>query len=329
MTVSLPLSTLHSILDHFGARLAIALILLLSAGLTKAAEIYVDGVSCQLSDAIIAANTDAAQFGCSAGAGADTLILLRDIKLQFGNLPSVTSDISIEYGGLAAQEESCDEEDPPEANSEDLTPTESPGNNPTPTDDPSNNPTPTDNPNNPSNNPTPTDDPSNDPTATDDPNNPSNNPTPTDDPGNNPTPTDPSDPPEQTFFQPTDPPAIGDPPVSPDATLTVSAKLTLTAPGAATATATATTPGATTATATLPPGGGLGDPEANSAPDIPSHCIHVVARNENLYRISLLYGMTLREISSFNGLVSDDNVLEGQELIIPFDECLQYAGLKG
>ncbi len=341
MTVAFPLSRLHSILDQFGARLAIALVLLLSAGLAQAAEIYVDGVACQLSDAITAANTDQAQYGCAAGAGADTLILTRDIQLQLGNLPSITSDISIEYGGLAAQEESCGDEDPPVQTREDPTPTTEPSNNSTPTNDPSNNPSPTDSPSNnpsptddpsnnptpntepntnptptddpsnnptptadPRNNPTPTNDPSNNPTPTNDPSNnpsptadPSNNPTPTDDPNNNPTPTDPSDPPEQTFFQPTEPPTLGDP------------------------------PGTITATATLPPG--AGDPEANSAPAIPERCLHVVALGENLYRIALQYGISLRDFSNFNRLSSDDQLTEGQRLIIPHEDCLQFVPYKG
>ncbi len=332
MTVASPLSRLHSILDQFGARLAIALVLLLSAGLAQAAEIYVDGVACQLSDAITAANTDQAQYGCAAGAGADTLILTRDITLQLGTLPSITSDIHIEYGGLAAQEETCDDqetrEDPTPTTDPNTNPTSTadPRNNPTPTDDPSNNPTPTDDPSNnptptddPSNNPTPTDDPSNNPTPTDDPSNnltptddPSNNPTPTADPNNNPTPPDPNDPPEQTFFQPTDPPTISDP----DATLTVVAKLTLTAPGTV------------TATATLPPGAG-GDPEANAAPGIPERCMHVVALGENLYRIALQYDISLRDFSTFNRLSSDDQLIEGQRLIIPYEDCLQFAPYKG
>ncbi len=112
------LSTLHKRLYLLSpilrSRIGIALIVLLTAGAAQAAEIYVDGVGCQLADAIIAANTDQALYGCAAGAGADTLILTRDIKLQLGDLPTITSDISIEFADLAAQD--CDNitDDPPD-----------------------------------------------------------------------------------------------------------------------------------------------------------------------------------------------------------------------
>ncbi len=112
------LSTLHKGLYLLSpilrSRIGIALIVLLTAGAAQAAEIYVDGVGCQLADAIIAANTDQALYGCAAGAGADTLILTRDIKLKLGDLPTITSDISIEFTDLAAQD--CDNitDDPPD-----------------------------------------------------------------------------------------------------------------------------------------------------------------------------------------------------------------------
>ncbi len=281
-----------------GSRWLIVIILLLSAGLAQAAEIYVDGVSCQLSDAIVAANTDAAQFGCSAGAGADTLILLRDIKLQFGNLPSITSDITIET--YLAEALACaggdDPKDPPDTPDDPNEPPDTPDDPPVPPDTPDDPPVPPDTPNDP---PVPPDTP-NDPTdtpnvPTDTPNDPTDTPNdPTDTPN---VPTDTPNVPPDTPNVPPDAPDV--PPDAPD----------------------------------VPPDAPNVPPDTpnvqQGAPPIPSHCLHVVARNENLYRISLLYGMTVREISSFNGLVSDDNLIEGQGLIIPYDECLQYAGLKG
>ncbi len=62
---------------------------------TIAADISVNGSTCTLADAIAAANTDAAVAGCSAGSGADTITLTRNITLT-ASLPMVTSDITIE-----------------------------------------------------------------------------------------------------------------------------------------------------------------------------------------------------------------------------------------
>jgi hypothetical protein len=53
----------------------VALLLALGPGLSHAGTIVVDGATCTLVDAITAANTDTAQGGCSAGSGADTLVL--------------------------------------------------------------------------------------------------------------------------------------------------------------------------------------------------------------------------------------------------------------
>ncbi len=80
-------------------RLALFLILasLLSiAPMTAiAADISVNGSTCTLADAIAAANIDAAVAGCSAGGGADTITLTRNITLT-GSLPIINSEITIE-----------------------------------------------------------------------------------------------------------------------------------------------------------------------------------------------------------------------------------------
>ncbi len=61
----------------------------------------------------------------------------------------------------------------------------------------------------------------------------------------------------------------------------------------------------------------------------PDDCIHIVGEGENLFRIAILYNMTVREISSFNNLLNDHRLSEGQELIIPFDHCESPTPLKG
>ncbi len=296
-----------------GSRWLVVIIFLLSAGLAQAAEIYVDGVSCQLSDAIVAANTDAAQFGCSAGAGSDTLILLRDIKLQFGNLPSITSDITIET--YLAEALACGGGDDPPDTPNDGPPTDPNDNPPTdPPDTPGTPNDPTDTPNDPTDTP-------NDPTDT--PNVPPDTPNVPPDTPNVP-PDTPNVPPNTPNVPPNTPNVPPDAPNVPPDAPNVPPDTPNVPPDA---------PNVPPDAPNVPPDAPNVPPDApnvqQGAPPIPSHCLHVVARNENLYRISLLYGMTVREISSFNGLVSDDNLIEGQGLIIPYDECLQYAGLKG
>ena len=64
-------------------------------------------------------------------------------------------------------------------------------------------------------------------------------------------------------------------------------------------------------------------------PTLPPDCIHVVIQGENLFRIAILYNMTVREISSFNNLLRDDQLSVGQELIIPFEHCESPAVRKG
>lgn len=53
---------------------------------------------CTLREQIIATNTDAPTGACPAGAGADTIALIRSITLAEA-LPSITSNITIVGGG--------------------------------------------------------------------------------------------------------------------------------------------------------------------------------------------------------------------------------------
>ncbi len=64
-------------------------------------------------------------------------------------------------------------------------------------------------------------------------------------------------------------------------------------------------------------------------PTLPPDCIHIVSEGENLFRIAILYNMTVREISSFNNLLRDDQLSVGQELIIPFEHCETPVVRKG
>ncbi|MCY3867632.1 MAG: LysM peptidoglycan-binding domain-containing protein [Chloroflexi bacterium] len=104
---------------------------------------------------------------------------------------------------------------------------------------------------------------------------------------------DPPDPPEPDPPDPPDPPEPEDTPAPP--------------------------PPAATPTASPVP------PTPTPAPD----CIHIVSEGENLFRIAILYNMTVREISSFNNLLRDDQLSVGQELTIPFDHCESPAIRKG
>ena len=72
----------------------VVLFALFFASSIHAADIAVDA-DCSLADAIIAANRDRAEGNCPAGRGADTIILSQDITLD-GNMPKITSDITIE-----------------------------------------------------------------------------------------------------------------------------------------------------------------------------------------------------------------------------------------
>ena len=77
--------------------IAAVLFALFFASSVYAADIAVDA-DCSLADAIIAANRDRAEGNCPAGRGADIIILSQDITLD-GNMPKITSDITIEGNG--------------------------------------------------------------------------------------------------------------------------------------------------------------------------------------------------------------------------------------
>ena len=72
----------------------IALLLLMTAHTVRAADIRVEG-NCNLYDAIRAANSNSAVSGCASGYGNDSIILTSDI-VDFGRLPTITSNIAIE-----------------------------------------------------------------------------------------------------------------------------------------------------------------------------------------------------------------------------------------
>jgi len=94
----------------------VALLLALGAVPVQAATINVKG-SCTLVDAITAANTDAATGGCSAGSGADTIVLQNSSlhTLTAANnstpigptgLPVITSQITIEGNNSTIERDS-------------------------------------------------------------------------------------------------------------------------------------------------------------------------------------------------------------------------------
>ncbi|MCK6578059.1 MAG: LysM peptidoglycan-binding domain-containing protein [Anaerolineae bacterium] len=53
------------------------------------------------------------------------------------------------------------------------------------------------------------------------------------------------------------------------------------------------------------------------AQDVPGIAVHVVQRGENLYRISLQYGLTVDQIADANGISNPDAISVGQRLLIP------------
>lgn len=57
--------------------------------------------------------------------------------------------------------------------------------------------------------------------------------------------------------------------------------------------------------------------QEQTPPPPPDVIIHVVQRGENLYRISLQYGLTVEQIANANGIVNTGSITVGQRLIIP------------
>src|SRR4029079_10670972 len=72
----------------------VAMLLALGPGSVHAATIVVDETKCHLWDAITAANSDRATLGCSAGAGADEIVLNADVTFA-GAFPPITSEMTI------------------------------------------------------------------------------------------------------------------------------------------------------------------------------------------------------------------------------------------
>jgi len=322
----LPYATFSTLLANPVMRLGIALLLLMVAGTVHGAQIYVDGVACQLADAITAANTDTAQYGCASGSGADTLILTRGFNLQMGNLPQITSAITIQLGALQAQEDCGDKpvEDPPPTFPEDKPPNKN--------DDPTDTPTATPSDNNPTATPTATpsdNNPTATPTATPSDNNPTATPTATPS-GNNPTATPTATPSgNNPTATPTATPSGNNPTATPTATPSDN-NPTATPFGAVTLTPFSFLSPTPSASPT-PDGTGTPTPSTPNAPDenVPDYCIHVVAWGQTLSGIAELYNMSAQQIAAFNNLLSADRLLVGQELIIPYESCLVYIPLKG
>ncbi len=98
MVASLPRAVRRALQRRRGPSLAgVALLLALGTVPVRAATIVVDETACRLADAIVAANTDTAVAGCSAGSG-DDLILLDANVLLGASLPSIASDLTITAG---------------------------------------------------------------------------------------------------------------------------------------------------------------------------------------------------------------------------------------
>jgi hypothetical protein len=73
----------------------VALLLALCGAPLHAAVISVNGTTCTLADAIVAANTDTATGGCPAGSGQDLVRLDADVTLS-ASLPSLTSAMKVQ-----------------------------------------------------------------------------------------------------------------------------------------------------------------------------------------------------------------------------------------
>lgn len=52
-------------------------------------------------------------------------------------------------------------------------------------------------------------------------------------------------------------------------------------------------------------------------PPAGSACIHEVVRGENLFRLSLRYGVDVQELANANGIANINRIIEGQKLTIP------------
>jgi LysM repeat protein len=64
-------------------------------------------------------------------------------------------------------------------------------------------------------------------------------------------------------------------------------------------------------------GGAASEGSALEAVDEAGERIHIVQAGENLYRIGLIYGFTIEELATYNGMTNPDVLDVGQELRIP------------
>jgi LysM repeat protein len=63
--------------------------------------------------------------------------------------------------------------------------------------------------------------------------------------------------------------------------------------------------------------GAAGAGSALESVDVTGERIHIVQAGENLYRIGLIYGLTIEELATYNGMTNPDVLDVGQELRIP------------
>lgn len=64
-------------------------------------------------------------------------------------------------------------------------------------------------------------------------------------------------------------------------------------------------------------GGAAGEGSALESVNETGERIHIVQAGENLYRIGLIYGFTIEELATYNGMTNPDVLDLGQELRIP------------
>ncbi|KAA3639816.1 MAG: hypothetical protein DWP95_09725 [Proteobacteria bacterium] len=81
--------------------------LLLELSGAQGATIHVDGITCSFADAVVAANTDTATGGCSAGAGADVLELTSPV-INVTARAEIESDVTINGNGATIQSDGSD-----------------------------------------------------------------------------------------------------------------------------------------------------------------------------------------------------------------------------
>lgn len=76
---------------------------LMLANGSQAATIDVDGVTCNLNDAVVSANTDTATGGCIAGAGSDVLELPANATINLTDTLSIESEVTLNANGSTIQ----------------------------------------------------------------------------------------------------------------------------------------------------------------------------------------------------------------------------------